>query len=63
MKDHVVWFRKKSPKDKASEGKAVDYPTAYNENYDTDEGEPVWERYLKKKDRQSMRLPILAGNG
>ncbi len=57
-KDHVVWFRKKSPKDKASEGKAIDYPTAYNEDYDTDEGEPVWERYLKKKDRQSMRLPI-----
>lgn len=57
-KDHSKKSRKESPNDKASEKKAVDYPIAYQEGYNTNEGEPVWKRYLKEKDRESMRLPI-----
>ena len=50
--------RKESPKDEASGTKAVDYPIAYHEGYDTNKGQPVWKRYLKEKDRESLRLPI-----
>lgn len=50
--------RKESPKHKYCEKKAVEYPIAYNEDYDTNDGEPVWKRYLKEKDRESTRLPI-----
>lgn len=36
-----------------------DYPTAYNENYnDADYGEPVWKKYIREKDRETMRLPV-----
>lgn len=58
MKDHRGKSRKEPPKDNAREKNAVDYPTAYNEDYDTNEGEPVWKRYLKEKDREFTRLPI-----
>ena len=51
-------FRERPPKEKANEGTAIDYPSGYNEDYDANEGEPVWKRYLKAKDRESMRLPI-----
>lgn len=57
-KGHFKKPRKESPKDKATVEKAVNYPIAYNQNYDTNEGEPGWKRYLKEKDRESMRLPI-----
>lgn len=50
--------RKESPEEKAGKPKTIDYPIAYNEDYRTNEGEPVWKRYLKEKDRDSMRLPI-----
>ena len=56
--DHPQRFRKKSPKEKANETTAIDYPIGHNKDYDANEGEPVWKRYLKAKDRQSMRLPI-----
>ena len=57
-KDHAKMFRKRSPKDKANQKSAVVYPVAYDDTYDTNEGEPMWKRYIKEKDRQSMRLPI-----
>ena len=50
--------RQKSPKEKAKGNTATDYPIGHNKDYDANEGEPVWKRYLKAKDRQSMRLPI-----
>ncbi|KAI9367578.1 hypothetical protein BJX61DRAFT_292997 [Aspergillus egyptiacus] len=35
------------------------YPTAYNENFDKEDlGEPVWKKYIRQKDRETMRLPI-----
>ena len=55
---HARRFRKKMPKDRASGKEEVDYPVAYDDQYDPNEGEPIWKRYLKEKDRQSMRLPI-----
>lgn len=37
----------------------TDYPSAYNENYnEEDYGEPLWKKYIKQKDRETMRLPI-----
>lgn len=57
-KDHAKMFHKRPPKDKAKGKNAVAYPVALNPDYDTNEGEPMWKRYLKQKDRQSTRLPI-----
>ena len=57
-KDQAKKSRKESPKDRASEKAAIHYPIAYNQGFDANEGEPVWKRYLKEKDRESMRLPI-----
>jgi hypothetical protein len=38
---------------------AAEYPHAYNVNYDEDDdGEPLWKKYVKPKDRDTMRLPI-----
>ena len=56
--DHAKMFRKRSPKDKENGKNGVVYPVAYDENHGTNEGQPMWKRYLKDKDRQSMRLPI-----
>ncbi|KAK2841539.1 hypothetical protein FQN49_006156 [Arthroderma sp. PD_2] len=56
------------PQDKkeAGNGKKKDeydvdgeYPVAYNEEYEEgDYGEPVWKKYIREKDRDTMRLPI-----
>ena len=35
-----------------------DYPLAYNETLDPDDGKPLWKAYVKEKDRDTMRLPI-----
>ncbi|EZF34642.1 hypothetical protein TMEN_503 [Trichophyton mentagrophytes] len=36
-----------------------EYPVAYNEEYQEDDyGEPVWKKYIREKDRETMRLPI-----
>lgn len=56
-KDHGKMFRKRSPKEKTNQ-EIVVYPVAFDENQDTNGGEPMWKRYLKQKDRQSMRLPV-----
>ncbi|KAJ9213141.1 hypothetical protein DTO166G4_5299 [Paecilomyces variotii] len=46
----------------AREGDQVEgqeYPIAYNEEFeDGDYGEPLWKKYIKEKDRETMRLPI-----
>ncbi|KAL9613587.1 MAG: hypothetical protein Q9167_001869 [Letrouitia subvulpina] len=39
--------------------KAERYPEAYDENFNPEEdGEPAWKKYITKKDRDTMRLPI-----
>ena len=43
---------------KDSQRKARTYPSAINESYDPNSGEPLWKKYLKDKDRETMRLPI-----
>jgi hypothetical protein len=44
------------------EGEKVEgeeYPIAYNEDFDNEDyGEPVWQKYIRAKDRDTMRLPI-----
>ncbi|KAL4785459.1 hypothetical protein BJX76DRAFT_179370 [Aspergillus varians] len=35
------------------------YPVAYNENFEKEDlGEPLWKKYIRQKDRATMRLPI-----
>lgn len=41
-----------------NEKKCTEYPPACTEDYDPEEGEPVWKKYLKEKDRETMRLPL-----
>ena len=36
----------------------TEYPTAYDESYDPNGGEALWKKYVKPKDRETMRLPI-----
>ncbi|PYH96048.1 DUF221 domain protein [Aspergillus ellipticus CBS 707.79] len=39
--------------------KGEEYPIAYNEGFDNEEfGHPLWKKYIKAKDRDTMRLPI-----
>ncbi|KAK2740225.1 hypothetical protein FQN55_008951 [Onygenales sp. PD_40] len=46
----------------AREGEQIDgqeYPIAFNEEFEEDDyGEPLWTKYIKEKDRETMRLPI-----
>ncbi|KAG5289353.1 phosphate metabolism protein [Histoplasma ohiense] len=46
----------------AKEGDRVagqEYPLAYNEEFEEDDyGDPLWMKYIKQKDRETMRLPI-----
>ncbi|KAL1875686.1 hypothetical protein Plec18167_005623 [Paecilomyces lecythidis] len=54
--------KKTTDDDNAREGDEVEgqeYPMAYNEEFqDSDYGEPLWKKYIKEKDRDTMRLPI-----
>jgi transposase len=34
------------------------YPDAFDTNLEDDEGEPVWKKYIKEGDRDTIRLPI-----
>ncbi|KAL8938789.1 MAG: hypothetical protein Q9211_003040 [Gyalolechia sp. 1 TL-2023] len=38
--------------------KEYTYPEAYDKDYDPNDGEPLWKKYLKEKDRDTLRLPI-----
>lgn len=50
--------RTKEQKKEEAEEKNTQYPVAFNEDYDPNEGKPVWKAYLQEKDRDTMRLPI-----
>ncbi|WEW57982.1 hypothetical protein PRK78_003449 [Emydomyces testavorans] len=51
--------RDKSRKDEHQQNE--EYPVAYNEAYEEDDyGEPLWMKYIKAKDRETMRLPIFS---
>ncbi|KAF3392692.1 putative protein RSN1 [Penicillium rolfsii] len=50
--------RRKSHKE-GDEIEGEEYPVAYNEDFDNEDyGEPLWEQYIRPKDRQTHRLPI-----
>ncbi|KAL8953498.1 MAG: hypothetical protein Q9222_000645 [Ikaeria aurantiellina] len=38
--------------------KATRYPDAYEQDYNPEEGHPIWKKYLAVKDRDTMRLPV-----
>ncbi|KAK4691032.1 calcium permeable stress-gated cation channel, partial [Lecanoromycetidae sp. Uapishka_2] len=48
---------KKQKKEEVERMKAQ-YPVAFKQDYDPNEGKPAWKAYLKDKDRDTMRLPI-----
>ncbi|KAL2872564.1 putative DUF221 domain protein [Aspergillus lucknowensis] len=42
-----------------AEDKDDTYPVAYNENFNkSDIGQPLWQKYIRPRDRETMRLPI-----
>lgn len=46
-------------KHEGEKAKEVEYPPAYNKDFDArNDGEPQWKKYVKEKDRDTMRLPI-----
>ena len=49
-------FWKKSPEHDES-NVAEEYPIAYDDSYEENEGEPAWKKYLRPEDRDTMRLP------
>ncbi|PWY75584.1 DUF221 domain protein [Aspergillus eucalypticola CBS 122712] len=58
-------IKEKIPSDNPREFKEGDrvqgeeYPIAYNEGFDNEDfGEPLWQKYIRPKDRDTMRLPI-----
>ena len=48
---------KRAKKEANDEMKKKEYPAAI-EDFNPNEGEPKWRKYLKEKDRETMRLPI-----
>ncbi|KAJ5132033.1 hypothetical protein N7448_006191 [Penicillium atrosanguineum] len=54
--------KKKDNRKSLKEGDKVEgeqYPVAYNEDFDNEDyGEPMWQRYIRQKDRDTHRLPI-----
>ncbi|TKA63291.1 hypothetical protein B0A49_11104 [Cryomyces minteri] len=53
-------FKRKYPKKNEEEVKEL-YPIAFNEEFaEDDDGEPLWKKYVRPKDRATMRLPIAA---
>lgn len=36
----------------------IDYPIAFNQEFETDGEDTTWRKYIKEKDRETMRLPI-----
>ncbi|KAK5955526.1 hypothetical protein OHC33_003166 [Knufia fluminis] len=36
----------------------VEYPTAFNKQFEKDDDDAVWRRYIQEKDRDTHRLPI-----
>jgi calcium permeable stress-gated cation channel len=54
-----IWAKVKSilPFLNKEEVEPIDYPLAYNTDYKEDGAPAVWQRFLKKKDRPTHRLP------
>ena len=50
--------KSETPLSDRKEQKEERYTPAYATDYDPDDGEPVWKRYLGEKDRDTTRLPI-----
>ncbi|CRG84611.1 putative protein RSN1 [Talaromyces islandicus] len=62
--EHIA-FRSRSSSNGSSSGPSHDgdnesdvYPVAYNEDYENECGEPLWQKYIRQKDRETMRLPL-----
>lgn len=51
-------MKEKKKKKEEVEKHKVQYPLAFTEDYDPDEGKPAWKVYLQHKDRDTKRLPI-----
>ncbi|KKZ68051.1 hypothetical protein EMCG_06262 [[Emmonsia] crescens] len=60
-KDKKKAFRlkRRAPAKEGDQVEGQEYPMAYNEEFEEDDyGEPLWMKYIKEKDRETMRLPI-----
>ncbi|KAI9799104.1 MAG: hypothetical protein M1825_004871 [Sarcosagium campestre] len=58
------YFKDANPKNQTEDADSttedgMPYPTAFEERFDNDKGrDPVWKKYLKPSDRETMRIPI-----
>ena len=50
--------KSKTPLFDRKEQKETKYPLACTTDYDPDDGEPIWKRFLEEKDRDITRLPV-----
>ncbi|OAX78765.1 hypothetical protein ACJ72_06924 [Emergomyces africanus] len=58
-KKKVFRLKKHSPAKEGDRVEGHEYPMAYNEEFEEDDyGDPLWMKYIKEKDRDTMRLPI-----
>ena len=58
-KKFKIPFASHKAKHEGEKAKEEEYPPAYNEDFDPrNDGEPQWKKYVKEKDRETMRLPI-----
>lgn len=55
LKNRIPFFGSSEKQHKPTE---YLYPAAYDKDYDPEDGEPLWKKYLTTNDRDSMRLPI-----
>ncbi|KKK13428.1 hypothetical protein ARAM_000888 [Aspergillus rambellii] len=61
VKEHVEGDHdlKQHHREESAEVQYDIYPIAYNQNFSKEDlGEPAWKKYIRQKDRQTMRLPI-----
>jgi hypothetical protein len=42
----------------ADNKEAIEYPSAYDETFETDAEHTLWKKFIEEKDRDTMRLPI-----
>ncbi|EGE77717.1 DUF221 domain-containing protein [Blastomyces dermatitidis ATCC 18188] len=59
-KKKKTWrLKKHAPAKEGDQVAGQEYPMAYNEEFEEDDyGDPLWMKYIKEKDRETMRLPI-----
>lgn len=58
-KKFMIPLKSHGSRKEGDQKKEDEYPAAFNEEFDEDDyGEPLWKKYVKEGDRETMTLPI-----